>query len=76
MAIVHSRFARVFFGVSNSAKSGGLGGELDSCPDHEVIALQLDKRINHRFSVWKGFLESDCRALLDAYEQRQKKSSE
>ena len=75
MAIVHSRFARVFFGTTNGTNSGGLGGDLGANSDHEVIALQLDKRINHRFNVWKGVLESECRTLLTEYQQIHKQSS-
>ena len=70
MAVVHSRFSRVFFGVSNSTGSGGLGGDMDeNHPDHQTIALQLDKRVNHRFTVWKNILESNCRELLNEYER-------
>ena len=63
MAAVHSRFARVFFGVPNSSHSGGLGGDLDR--NSKAIALQLTKQLNHRFEVYRGVLASECRALLD-----------
>ena len=77
MAIVHSRFSRVFFGVSNSTGSGGLGGDMeDNHPDHETIALQLDKRINHRFAVWKHILASSCRDLLNEYDRMKTKEAD
>ena len=68
MAAVHSRFARVFFGVPNSRHSGGLGGELG---EHEgAVALQLEKRINHRFEVYRGVLASECQELLDSHAEQ------
>lgn len=67
MAVVHSRFARVFFGVRNQCGGGGLGGSLGT--DRGAIALQTEKRLNHRFAVWQGVLASECQALLDDYAQ-------
>ena len=46
MACVHGRIKRVFIGVSDKER-GGLG---------DGIALQCNKKLNHRFQVWRGFL--------------------
>lgn len=68
MAIVHSRFKRVFIGVPHPAGRGGLGGRLGEAgvADGAVIALQLEGRLNHRFSVWRGVLREECQALAQS----------
>lgn len=54
MALVHSRVRRVFYGCtkSNSDIPGGLGGS---------VSVHLLKGINHRFEVFAGVLEEECR---------------
>ena len=76
MAVVHSRFARVFFGVRNQCGGGGLGGSLgtDTGSSAPAIALQTEKRLNHRFAVWQGVLAAECQTLLDEYTQHQKET--
>ena len=71
MAVVHSRFARVFFGVRNQCGGGGLGGSLADDRTAPAIALQTEKKLNHRFTVWQGVLAAECQALLDEYTQQQ-----
>ena len=72
MAAVHSRFARVFFGVRNQCSGGGLGGSLADGSAAPAIALQTEKKLNHRFEVWQGVLAAECQALLDEYMQNHK----
>lgn len=52
MALVHSRARRVFYGYSRPA-DGGLGG---------LVNVHLLDGINHRFDVFAGVLEPECRA--------------
>lgn len=52
MALVHSRARRVFYGCENDSGSGGLGGS---------VSIHLLKGINHRFEVYAGVLEEECR---------------
>lgn len=52
MALVHSRARRVFYGYSRPA-DGGLGG---------LVSIHLLDGINHRFDVFAGVLEPECRA--------------
>jgi len=54
MALVHSRVRRVFYGCtkSNSDIPGGLGSS---------VSVHLLKGINHRFEVFAGILEEECR---------------
>lgn len=55
MAAVHSRFARVAFGVANPS-AGGLG----SC-----CAVHLAPELNHHFEgVWRGVRAAECASLL------------
>jgi tRNA-specific adenosine deaminase 3 len=56
MAIVHSRFSRVFFG-SLSPTSGGLASR------HQI---HLEPALNHHPQVWRGLLRSRCDALLSS----------
>ena len=53
MALLHSRISRVFYGVASQA--GGFGSA------YKIHAL---KQFNHRFQVFKGILESDCKQLI------------
>jgi len=55
MALVHSRVRRVFYGYSKSNDDdgpGGLGGS---------VSVHLLKGINHRFEVYAGVMEKECR---------------
>ncbi|XP_026811183.1 probable inactive tRNA-specific adenosine deaminase-like protein 3 [Rhopalosiphum maidis] len=52
MALVHSRARRVFYGYANDSEPGGLGGS---------VSVHLLKGINHRFEVFAGVLEEECR---------------
>eukprot|EP00047_Mylnosiga_fluctuans_P020804 m.96526 g.96526 ORF g.96526 m.96526 type:complete len:175 (-) comp8636_c0_seq4:121-645(-) len=52
MALLHSRVGRVFYG--ESVIHGALGS---------AIQLHTDKRLNHRFPVFRAVLESACAAL-------------
>ncbi|XP_025206144.1 probable inactive tRNA-specific adenosine deaminase-like protein 3 [Melanaphis sacchari] len=52
MALVHSRIKRVFYGCANDNGSGGLGGSVN---------IHLLKGINHRFEVFAGVLEEECK---------------
>lgn len=66
-AIVHTRLARVVFGVSDP-KGGAAGGAMN--------ILQFPT-LNHHCEITAGVLESECRSLLRAFfaERRQKKDS-
>ncbi|XP_022182042.1 probable inactive tRNA-specific adenosine deaminase-like protein 3 [Myzus persicae] len=52
MALVHSRARRVFYGYEDDSRPGGLGGS---------VSIHLLKGINHRFEVFAGVLEEECR---------------
>jgi len=52
MALVHSRVRRVFYGCEDESVPGGLGGS---------VSIHLLKGINHRFEVFAGVLEEECR---------------
>lgn len=58
MALVHSRVRTVFYGFSSSeGLPGGLGG---------AVSVHLLKGINHRFEVFAGVLEKECRTAAAA----------
>ena len=52
MALVHSRVRRVFYGYVDDSRPGGLNGS---------VGIHLLKGINHRFEVFAGVLEEECR---------------
>ncbi|XP_076650232.1 putative inactive tRNA-specific adenosine deaminase-like protein 3 [Halictus rubicundus] len=51
MALVHSRISRIFYGVPNEA-TGVLGSK---------TILHAVPGLNHRYQVWSGVLEQECR---------------
>ncbi len=53
MAILHSRFARVFYGTDHRTM-GALGTK---------TKLHCIPSLNHRFKVYKGLLRDQCAAL-------------
>lgn len=55
MAVLHSRFKRVFYGVCN-AERGGLGSQ---------TKLHCNRSLNHHFLVYKGLLQQECESLLE-----------
>jgi tRNA(adenine34) deaminase len=63
-AMVHVRFSRVVFGVSDP-KSGAAGG---------VVNLLQFPSLNHHCTITSGVRESECRTLLQSFfaEQRSK----
>ncbi|XP_014213413.1 probable inactive tRNA-specific adenosine deaminase-like protein 3 [Copidosoma floridanum] len=56
MALLHSRVARIFYGVGNP-RAGVLGSRALL---HNVPGL------NHRYEVWSGLLEAECARALDS----------
>jgi tRNA(Arg) A34 adenosine deaminase TadA len=55
MAILHSRFKRVIYGVGDT-EFGGLGTKYD---------VHCEKPLNHHFEVYKGLCQEECKALLN-----------
>ncbi|EFA85078.1 cytidine deaminase-like protein [Heterostelium album PN500] len=55
MALVHSRIKRVIFGAVQP-NAGGLGG---------CLKVHTQKSINHRFQVYHGILENQCKLLFE-----------
>lgn len=53
MAVLHSRFAKVFYGAPNLAM-GGLGGR---------AKLHTHPSLNHHFQAYTGPLQAECRQL-------------
>jgi tRNA-specific adenosine deaminase 3 len=53
MAVLHSRFAKVFYGAPNLAM-GGLGGR---------EKLHTHPSLNHHFQAYTGPLQAECRQL-------------
>ncbi len=53
MAILHSRFARVFYGSSDPT-FGGLGGRLK---------IHTHKSLNHHFQVYSHLMKAECEEL-------------
>ncbi|XP_043262831.1 probable inactive tRNA-specific adenosine deaminase-like protein 3 [Colletes gigas] len=60
MALVHSRVSRIFYGVPNQ-KTGVLGSK---------TILHAVPGLNHRYQVWSGVLEQECRSALRDIEFR------
>lgn len=55
MALVHSRARKVFYGcAATDGGPGGLGGG--------AVSVHFLKGINHRFEVFAGVLEDECKA--------------
>lgn len=55
MALLHSRVARIFYGAVNQ-KLGVLGTR---------AALHTVPGLNHRYQVWSGILERECRQTVE-----------
>ncbi|XP_023288218.1 probable inactive tRNA-specific adenosine deaminase-like protein 3 [Orussus abietinus] len=53
MALLHSRVAKIFYGVA-AEKSGVLGSK---------AVLHSVPGLNHRYQVWRGILEEECRRV-------------
>ncbi|XP_078032958.1 putative inactive tRNA-specific adenosine deaminase-like protein 3 [Augochlora pura] len=51
MALVHSRVSRIFYGIANET-TGVLGSR---------TVLHSVPGLNHRYQVWSGILEEECR---------------
>ncbi|XP_017893345.1 probable inactive tRNA-specific adenosine deaminase-like protein 3 [Ceratina calcarata] len=60
MALLHSRVSRIFYGVPNQS-AGVLGSK---------TVLHATPRLNHRYQVWGGILEQECRHVLQEIEHR------
>jgi len=56
-AIIQARLGKVIYGAADS-KAGALGSLYD---------ISSDSRLNHRFEVIKGVLESECRELMQRF---------
>jgi tRNA-specific adenosine deaminase 3 len=55
MAVLHSRFAKVFYGAPNPSM-GGLGGH---------AKLHTHPSLNHHFQAYLGPLQLECRQQLE-----------
>ncbi|XP_028049870.2 probable inactive tRNA-specific adenosine deaminase-like protein 3 [Monomorium pharaonis] len=60
MALLHSRVARIFYGTANSSV-GVLGSR---------AILHTVPGLNHRYRVWSGILERECRQALEEISAR------
>ncbi|KOC66470.1 tRNA-specific adenosine deaminase-like protein 3 [Habropoda laboriosa] len=60
MALLHSRVSRIFYGVPNE-NTGVLGSR---------TILHAVPGLNHRYQVWSGVLEQECRQVLREIESR------
>lgn len=60
MALLHSRVSRIFYGTSNQ-NTGVLGSK---------TILHAVPGLNHRYLVWSGVLEEDCRQVLEEIENK------
>lgn len=60
MALLHSRVLRIFYGVPNR-NTGVLGSK---------TVLHAVPGLNHRYQVWSGVLEQECRQALQEIEHR------
>jgi tRNA(adenine34) deaminase len=58
-ALIQARVPRIIFGAKD-AKAGAFGSLYD---------LTDDKRLNHRFQVFNGVMEADCRTLMQQFFQ-------
>lgn len=56
-AMINARVARVYYGARDP-KAGALGSVYD---------IGRDGRLNHRFEVYAGIMESECAALLSDF---------
>ncbi|CAL7950690.1 unnamed protein product [Xylocopa violacea] len=60
MALLHSRVSRIFYGVANE-NTGLLGSK---------TVLHAVPGLNHRYQVWSGVLERECRQVLQDVQHR------
>ncbi|XP_032672144.1 probable inactive tRNA-specific adenosine deaminase-like protein 3 [Odontomachus brunneus] len=60
MALLHSRVARIFYGATNP-RVGVLGSR---------AVLHTTPGLNHRYRVWSGILEQECRRTVEEIEAR------
>lgn len=54
MALLHSRISKVYYAM-DSPEYGGLGS---------VYKLHTDKRLNHKFKVYKGLLKEEVKDII------------
>lgn len=64
MALLHSRVARVFYGTANQ-RVGVLGSK---------AILHTVPGLNHRYRVWSGILERECRQAVEEINARGSRS--
>lgn len=62
MALLHSRVARIFYGAANP-RVGVLGSR---------TILHTVPGLNHRYRVWSGVMERECRQMMDEIDTRAK----
>ncbi|EFN87584.1 tRNA-specific adenosine deaminase-like protein 3 [Harpegnathos saltator] len=62
MALLHSRVARVFYGAANP-RVGVLGSR---------AILHTMPGLNHRYRVWSGILERECRRVAEELDVRRR----
>lgn len=60
MALLHSRVARIFYGTANRSV-GVLGSK---------AVLHTVSGLNHRYRVWSGILEQECRQTVEEINTR------
>jgi len=60
MALLHSRVARIFYGTANRSV-GVLGSK---------AMLHTVPGLNHRYRVWSGILEQECRQAVEEIDAR------
>jgi tRNA-specific adenosine deaminase 3 len=60
MALLHSRIARIFYGTANPS-AGVLGSR---------AMLHTMPGLNHRYHVWSGILEQECRQAVEEVNAR------
>lgn len=64
MALLHSRVARIFYGTANRSV-GVLGSK---------AVLHTVPGLNHRYRVWSGILEQECRQTVEEINTRRSRS--
>lgn len=64
MALLHSRVARIFYGTANQSV-GVLGSK---------AILHTVPGLNHRYRVWSGILERECRQVVEEINTRRSRS--
>jgi len=64
MALLHSRVARIFYGTANQ-NVGVLGSK---------TILHTVPGLNHRYRVWSGILERECRQTVEEINARRSRS--